>query len=73
MTAAPPATSPSSLSSDLGTSASSVRAERDLYRDRLRRVAEAIGCEDETKVVHDVRNVMNELVLLRKLVELDEE
>ena len=34
-------------------------------------VAQVIGCKDASKIVHDVRNVMNELVLLRKLVELE--
>lgn len=50
-----------------------LRAERDVYWSKLEQVSEAIGSDDPLRVVHDVRNVLNELGLLRKLVELDEE
>lgn len=50
-----------------------LREERELLWSKLEQVAEAIGSDDPLRVVHDVRNIMNELVLLRKLVELDEE
>ena len=42
------------------------------HREKLESIAEVIGARDSSKIVHDVRNVMNELVLLRKLAELDE-
>ncbi len=58
---------------DLEEELARVRGERDLLRSRIDRVAEAIGCENPEKVVHDVRNVLNELVLLRKLVELNDD
>ena len=50
-----------------------LRRERDLYLEKLQRVSEAIGSDDPMRVVHDVRNVMNELVLLRKLVDLGDD
>ncbi len=71
-----PAIAIGSLSQDSASSqetVDAVRAERDDYRLKLERIAEAIGCDDMDKIVHDVRNVLNERSLLRKLVELDEE
>ncbi len=50
-----------------------LRAERDLYWSKLEQTAEAIGSDNPLRIVHDVRNVLNELVLLRKLVDLDSE
>ena len=50
-----------------------LRRERDLYLEKLHRVSEAIGSDDPMRIVHDVRNVMNELVLLRKLVDLGDD
>jgi hypothetical protein len=50
-----------------------LRAQRDLYKQRLDRIIDAIDCKDPEKVVHDVRNVLNELTLLRKLVELEDD
>ena len=49
-----------------------LRRECDLLQSRINQIAQVIGCKDTNKIVHDVRNVMNELVLLRKLVELEE-
>ncbi|MEM7808030.1 MAG: hypothetical protein AAF561_07960 [Planctomycetota bacterium] len=60
--------SPVPLSEDV----ESLRQQRDAYREKLQRIADAIGCDDLNKVVHDVRNVLNERNLLRKLVDLDE-
>lgn len=40
-------------------------------REKLDAIAEVIGAANADKIVHDVRNVVNEVVLLRKLVELD--
>ena len=50
-----------------------LRAERDFYWSKLEQAAEAMGKDDPLRVVHDLRNVLNELGLLKKLVELDEE
>ena len=58
---------------DLEEELARIRSERDMLRSRIERVAEAIGSDNPERIVHDVRNVLNELVLLRKLVELDDE
>ncbi len=50
----------------------SLRQERDTLASRLDSIAEVIGSADTSRIVHDVRNVMNEVVLLRKLAELEE-
>ena len=47
-----------------------LRRERDALQAKLDQIAQVIGARDSSKIVHDVRNVMNELVLLRKLAEL---
>ena len=47
----------------------SVRRERDELRQKLDEIASVIGAPDAGKIVHDVRNVMNELVLLRRLTD----
>ena len=48
-----------------------LRRERDALEAKLDQIAQVIGTRDASKIVHDVRNVMNELVLLRKLAEMD--
>lgn len=65
--------SPSSAPDDGEEDVERLREERALLWSKLEQVAEVIGSDDPLRVVHDVRNIMNELVLLRKLVELDEE
>ena len=50
-----------------------VKAERDQLWGKLEQIAEALGTDNPMRVVHDLRNVMNELVLLRKLVNFDDE
>ena len=49
------------------------KAERDQLWNKLEQVAEALGTDNPMRVVHDLRNVMNELVLLRKLVNFDDD
>ena len=49
-----------------------LRAQRDALQDKLDQIAEVIGAKSADKIVHDVRNVMNELGLLRKLAELED-
>ena len=73
--ARPPAQPPAAsddVPTDAATQVVRLRAERDVLRARLDQVAEVIGCKDPSRVVHDVRNVMNELGLLRKLAEFDD-
>jgi hypothetical protein len=49
-----------------------LRTERDSLRNTLDQIAQVIGARDSDRILHDVRNVMNELVLLRNLADLDE-
>jgi hypothetical protein len=42
-------------------------------RQQQQRLMELLGTRDPGKLEHDVRNVLNELNLLRKLAELDGE
>jgi hypothetical protein len=55
------------------TDAETLRRERDYYWSKLVAVAEAMETNEPLKVVHDVRNVLHEVALLRKLVELESE
>jgi hypothetical protein len=43
------------------------RRELDRALDRQRQVMELIGCNSPEKLVHDMRNVMNEVQLLKLL------
>ena len=45
--------------------------ERDDLQEKLREIAQVIGAPNTDRILHDVRNVMNELVLLRSLSDLD--
>ena len=63
-----PSTDPSAGGGDLAR----LRAERDELRATLDQIAQVIGAKSPDKIVHDVRNVMNELGLLRKLAELED-
>ena len=49
-----------------------LRAQRDDLQAKLDQIAQVIGAKSADKIVHDVRNVMNELGLLRKLAELED-
>ncbi|MEM6314852.1 MAG: hypothetical protein AAF743_12235 [Planctomycetota bacterium] len=50
-----------------------LRDEVHRLREREQRIAELIGCTDTAKLEHDVRNVLNELALLRKLAEMEDQ
>lgn len=58
-----------------------LRQERDQYRDKLDRISEVLKVwrtdlpqdNDHRKIVHDVRNLVNEVVLLRELTNLDDD
>ena len=69
-----PAAAPSDAADDPNDSndPARLRAQRDDLRDKLDQIAQVIGCQSPDKIVHDVRNVMNELGLLRKLAELED-
>jgi hypothetical protein len=43
------------------------RRELDRVLDRQRQIMELIGCKSPEKLVHDMRNVMNEVQLLKLL------
>lgn len=49
-----------------------LRQESERLQAQLEQIAQVVGSQEATRLVHDVRNIMNELVLLRKLVELEE-
>ena len=56
---------------DLAAQVEKLREEKAILWDKLEQAADVIGSDDPMRIVHDVRNVMNELGLLRKLVELE--
>ena len=48
-----------------------LRAELDRLRQREAQIMDLIGCRTPEKILHDLRNVLNELQLLRMLFETD--
>ena len=48
-----------------------MRAELDRLRQRETQIMALIGCKTPEKLLHDLRNVLNELQLLRMLAETD--
>ena len=58
-------------SPDQGTQLEALRRERDELQAKLQQIAQVIGASDTNRILHDVRNVMNELVLLRSLADLE--
>src|SRR5262245_26450725 len=60
-------TSPSSSSVDV----SEMRAELERLRQREAQIMTLIGCKSPEKLMHDLRNVLNELQLLRMLADAD--
>ncbi len=50
----------------------SLREQNAVLVERIEAISNVIGSHNPARIVHDVRNVMNELVLLRKLAELEE-
>jgi len=49
-----------------------LQEENAVLNEKLNAVVQAIGAKNADKIVHDIRNLLNELVLLRKLAELEE-
>jgi small-conductance mechanosensitive channel len=47
-----------------------LRAERDRLSDRQRQIAELLKSTNPEKIVHDLRNVLNELTLYKALVDV---
>lgn len=65
---------PERPSPDQGTLDSQLQAlrhERDELQAKLQQIAQVIGAPDADRILHDLRNVMNELVLLRSLADLE--
>jgi signal transduction histidine kinase len=54
---------------ELRVEADRLRAERDRLADRQLQVAELLKSDNADKIVHDLRNVLNELQLYKMLVE----
>ena len=54
---------------ELRAEAECLRAERDRLLDQQRRVAELLKSPHPDKIVHDLRNVLNELQLYKMLAE----
>ena len=57
---------------DSTASTDELRADRDLLAARQKRLAELLNCPPE-KIEHEVRNLLNELRLLRTLFESQEQ
>src|SRR5439155_25382832 len=55
---------------ELRAEVSQLRAERDRLADRQRQIAELLKSTHPEKVVHDLRNVLNELTLYKALLEV---
>ena len=49
-----------------------LRAERDELSERLQKIADLLKSPDPEKILHDLRNVLNELQLYKLLAEADE-
>lgn len=49
-----------------------LRQERDHLLERQRSIMELLGTEKPERLLHDIRNVLNERQLLRALAELEE-
>ncbi len=48
-----------------------LRAERDRANEQLSRIMDVLGCKSSDRIVHDIRNVMNERELFRSLADFD--
>ena len=67
-----PVTKPSPIQGNgTMTEVEALRRERDELESKLQQIAQVIGAPNTDRILHDVRNVMNELVLLRSLSDLD--
>lgn len=61
----------SDSSPNQGRALEALRRERDELQEKLDQIAQVIGAPNSDRILHDVRNVMNELVLLRSLSDLE--
>ena len=52
-----------------GREAVPMDGELEQLQNQQRQIMDLIGCKDPAKLVHDVRNILNELMLLRALAE----
>jgi hypothetical protein len=48
-----------------------LRAELERLRAKHAEMMELLGCSDPDKLIHDLRNVLNEMQLLRLLAKMD--
>ena len=55
---------------ELRSELNQLRAERDRLSDRQRQIAELLKSANPDKIVHDLRNVLNELTLYKALVDV---
>jgi len=46
-----------------------VQAERDKLVEQQRQIMDLLGCKSPDRIMHDLRNVLNELTLLRALAD----
>ncbi len=54
-----------------GTDVADLRAQIERLRQRESQIMTLIGCKNSDKLMHDLRNVLNELQLLRILADTD--
>jgi hypothetical protein len=59
--------SPSARTADM--TVEQLRAELDLLRDRERQIVELLHAKSRDRILHDLRNLLNEVQLLRILAE----
>ena len=71
MTTTEPHAAPTEVD-DPNESAESLRARCREMAERERKIMALLNCPAPEKIDHDLRNVMNELVLLRKVLEQEE-
>ena len=50
-----------------------VQADLDRLLEQQRQIMDLLGCKSPEKIMHDLRNVLNELTLLRALADREEE
>lgn len=62
----------SSSGPELRRELETLRAERDELSGRLQKIADLLKSSDPDRVLHDLRNVLNELQLYKLLAETDE-
>ena len=66
-----PAPAPNARPADAATP-EELRSRVAVLEERERKVMALLGCTDPDKIDHDLRNVINELVLLRKVLEQED-